>query len=69
MDDYWDALSDSHRSKVTELAAQRKMPVDRAFRNILRQIAADLNSEAGSAKQEGMLTIRQIESALDAMEL
>ena len=69
MDDYWDALSDTHRNKITKLAEQRQIPVDRAFRNILRQIESDLNPEAGSAKQEGLLTIRQIESALDAMEL
>jgi hypothetical protein len=69
MEDYWHALSDRCREKVTKLAEKRCVSVERAFRNIIRQAGAELQFGNDLKELEQRLTIKDIERMIDGIDL
>ena len=65
MDDYWHAISQEHQDKIQYLAEKRGISVEKAFRNILKQLEWEMADQPRAGKFEEMLTIRQIERMPD----
>jgi predicted 3-demethylubiquinone-9 3-methyltransferase (glyoxalase superfamily) len=65
MDEYWSAISESHKMKVQKLADHYGVSVEKAFRNLLRQLEQDMTEQGKPGHSVGILTARQVEQMLD----
>ena len=68
MDEYWSAISESHKMKVQKLADRYGVSVEKAFRNLLRQLEQEMAEQSGPGQLAVILTARQIEQMLDDIE-
>ena len=64
-DDYWRAISEKHKKIVQSLADKDGVPVERAFRNLLKQMEFEVAGQQDKDKFWELMTIRLIERMLD----
>ena len=65
MNDYWHAISIKHQNKVRNLAKTYGITIDRAFRNIIRNMEWEMGQMTQEREFRGFLTGQRIEGMID----